>query len=30
MGIREELNYTIRQRIIELPPSRCRAKVAAP
>jgi site-specific DNA recombinase len=29
-GIREELNYTIRQRIIELPPSRCRAKVAAP
>jgi hypothetical protein len=27
-GIREELNYTIRQRVIELPPSRYRAKVA--
>ena len=27
-GIREELNYTIRQRVIELPPSQYRAKVA--
>jgi hypothetical protein len=29
-GIREELNYTIRQRVIELPPRRYRAKVAVP
>jgi site-specific DNA recombinase len=29
-GIREELNYIIRQRVIELPPRRYRAKVAVP
>jgi hypothetical protein len=28
MGTREGLNYTIRQRVIELPPSRYRQKVA--
>jgi hypothetical protein len=27
-GIREELNYTVARRVIELPPSRYRAKVA--
>jgi hypothetical protein len=29
-GIRAELNYTIARRVIELSPSRYRAKVAAP
>jgi hypothetical protein len=29
MGTREGLNYTIRQRVIELPPSRYRQKVSA-
>ena len=30
MAIREELNYTIRRRVIELPPRRYRVKVAVP